>query len=235
MNRLSTELLDNGDIDIRNVTDAMVVFYRTSGRRLAWREDRTPFKIYLSEILLQRTKAEQAEPVFRELVKRYPDVPSLVTHFDVAAEIMKPLGRYCRLEVFRKGLEYLKDRFNGQIPRESADLRLTPSIGPYIAAAIRVFGYGVPDVIIDANVVRVLGRIYGLAVTPETRRKKAFRELAGQHVPEDAPVDYSYGILDFASMVCRPLSPGCGHCGLNKICKYVRSLDGFARARAVAG
>lgn len=204
-------------------TRYIVKYYLDSGRQFAWRENRTPWRIYLSEILLQRTKAEQAEPVFIEITKKFRDINNLFCDFASAKEIMKSLGRFCRLEPFHEGLSCLVNKYNGVIPEERKDLLAVPSIGPYIAAAIRIFGYNVRDVIIDTNVVRVLGRFYGLRITPETRRRKSFIQLAEQHVPQDNFIEYSYGILDFAAQICRSVNPKCNSCILAVYCEYGKS------------
>lgn len=104
------------------------------------------------------------------------------------------------------------EQYDGEIPVEREQLLSIPGTGLYIAAAARVFGFGIKDTIIDANVVRVLGRIYGFRVNPETRRRKAFIELAARHVPEKGFVEYSYGLLDFAAEICKLGKPLCHFC-----------------------
>lgn len=198
----------------------LISYYRRYGRRYPWRHDRSPFHVYLSEILLQRTQADQVELIFNILISRFPNVTNLKENFEEVSTIMKPLGRYCRLDFFRDGLHYLDDYFGGEIPEERERLLEVPGIGPYIAAAVRAFGYGIRDTIIDSNVVRVLGRIYGVNVTPETRRNRLFYEMAERHVPLSEYIDYSYGIFDFAAAVCRAKRPVCCNCGLNKLCHF---------------
>ena len=190
----------------------MINYYQEYGRQYPWRENRTPYRVYLSEMLLQRTRADQVVPVYEQLVKEYPDVRSLNSDFRRVTGIMQPLGRFVRLHYFQQGLEYLVNQYNGEIPAERKKLLSIPGTGSYIAAAVRVFGFGTKDTIIDANVVRVLGRIYGLQVNPETRRRKSFVELAAKHVPEEGFVEYSYGLLDFAAEVCNGGKPLCQFC-----------------------
>ncbi len=132
---------------------------------------------------------------------------------------MYSLGRFCRLVYFRKGLEYINNEFSGNIPLDRNQLLSIPGTGPYICAAVRVFGYNVRDTIIDANVVRVLGRINGIPITPEIRRRKSFIALAERYVPEQKSVEYSYGILDFAAEICGAVNPKCDLCELSFVCK----------------
>lgn len=183
-----------------------------------WRRERTPYKVYLSEILLQRTRANQVEPVFNHIVSVCPDVRTLYNRFEEVAHRLLSLGRRCRLEYFKAGLEYILKNYDGEIPADRNLLLAIPGIGDYIAATIRIFGYNIPDAIIDTNVVRVLCRLYGLQPDTETRRKKYFIELVRAHLPESYYAEYSYGLLDFAAEVCKPGKPGCNICGLNFVC-----------------
>lgn len=201
------------------ISDRLISYFKEYGRVYSWRMARTPYKVYLSEMLLQRTRADQVEPVFKNLILLYPDIISLETNFEFAVTIMKPLGRFCRLDYFKKGLFCLVNDFGGMVPQSKEDLLNIPGIGHYIAAAIRIFGFGIRDVIIDTNVVRVFGRLYGLDVDPETRRNKIFIELVQQHVPEKFFVEYSYGLLDFARDICRPFKPMCSICMLGEFCR----------------
>jgi A/G-specific adenine glycosylase len=163
------------------------------------------------------------EPAFIELTEHYSNIIEITTNFEEVCKIMYSLGRFCRLNYFKQGLDTLVKNFNGEIPYHTEMLLLIPGIGPYIAAAIRIFGFGLKDTIIDTNVVRVLGRIYGIEITPETRRNKAFINLAKHHVPDNNFVEYSYGILDFASAICRSRIPECRSCGLGKYCNYYKN------------
>jgi len=205
---------------IKKLSPQIIKFYYNSGRNFPWRQNRTPYRVYLSEVLLQRTQASQVTPVFHALVEKYTSIYSLANNFKDASILMKSLGRFSRFKYFEKGLKYLTEHFDGQIPQSKKDLLSVPSIGPYIAAAIRIFSFDLKDTIIDTNIVRVLGRIYGLKITPETRRDKQFIELAERQVPDREIIAYSYGLLDFAFLVCHPKKPLCDLCKLISFCKY---------------
>ncbi|OIQ10642.1 Adenine DNA glycosylase [Moorella thermoacetica] len=205
---------------VTEITGFLIKYYTTAGRDYPWRKERTPFRVYLSEMLLQRTRADQVEPVFRYLVSRYPDVKTLYNGFEEVKQAIQSLGRNCRLHYFKAGLEYLINNYGGKIPSDRQELLAVPGIGDYITAAIRIFGFGIPDVIVDTNTVRIFCRLYGLQFTPETRRRKHFIELATRHVSMSHCIEYSYGLLDFAAEICRPVRPACGICGLRSVCDY---------------
>lgn len=199
-------------------------YYNQYGRKFEWRNNRTPFTVYLSEILLQRTQADQVTPVYHQLVEMFDNCNSLLENFDDVKLITRSLGRFCRLDYFKSGLICIVNRYDGIIPSQREDLLSIPGIGQYICGAVRIFGHGLQDTIIDANIVRVLGRIYNLKINPETRRRKYFIELAANHVPSTNFVDYSYGILDFAAAICRARNPECIVCNLNNVCKFYASV-----------
>lgn len=205
---------------VTEIVQFLIWYYVNRGRDYPWRQQRTPFRVYLCEMLLQRTRADQVEPVFRYLVSQYPDIKTLNECFEEAKSAMWSLGRNCRLQCFKAGLEHLVNKYCGEIPSGRKELLAVPGIGMYIAAAIRIFGFGIPDVIVDANVVRILCRLYGLQATPETRRRKQFIELVTRHVPTSYCIEYSYGLLDFAAQVCRPVRPDCGSCEISSLCEY---------------
>lgn len=200
------------------VSSLLIDYYKYNGRRFAWRYNRSPYRVYLSEMLLQRTKAEQVAPVYNYLCEQYPDIKSLYSNFDNVKKALESLGRNCRLNHFINGLYYLLDKHNGKIPSETDKLLLVPGIGPYIAATIRLFGFGFIDTIIDTNVVRVVSRLYGLEYDAETRRDKEFYSRAKLLVPEQDAVEYSYGVLDFAASICKKRSPLCENCSIAKFC-----------------
>jgi A/G-specific adenine glycosylase len=202
----------------REISRFLIEYYRHNGRYYEWRYNRTPYSVYLSEILLQRTRADQVAPVFNNLIQHYPDLKSLASSFSAVRAAMGTLGRNVRFEPFENGLNYIIREHQGELPFESEKLLEVPGIGPYIAAAIRIFGFNIKDAIIDTNVVRVVSRLYGLDYHAETRRNKEFILLANSLVPEEGYVEYSYGILDFASAICTVAKPKCQNCNISHLC-----------------
>lgn len=205
---------------IEAVVNYISDYYLEHGRDYPWRKNRTPFRVYVSEILLQRTRADQVKPVFEKIIEKYPDAGAMLLNFSDVAREMKTLGRFLRLYYFKSGLEFIVKNYAGVLPPEKNKLLMIPGVGNYIAAAIRIFGYGFHDTIIDTNVVRVLCRIYGLHYDEETRRKREFIELAEKHSQQSRCIEYSYGILDFAADICKPAKPLCLNCFLTGYCKY---------------
>lgn len=209
-----------GDCRVKIIVNGICDYYLNCGREYPWRKNRTPYTVYVSEVLLQRTRASQVQPVYRKIIKKYPDAETLLRNFTAAAREMQTLGRNIRLHYFKQGLEYIVNNYSGVVPCDKKELLLIPGVGSYIAAAIRIFGYGCQDTIIDTNIVRVLCRIYSKKYDGETRRKKEFVRLAEKHSLHSRCVEYSYGILDFAADICKPFKPFCEKCFLKECCEY---------------
>jgi A/G-specific adenine glycosylase len=204
----------------RIVSEFLIDYYVRQGRYYSWRKNRTPFSVYLSETLLQRTRADQVQPVYDQLMDRHGNLLLLKRNYEEVVSLLKPLGRNCRLEPFRQGINYLCSEHKGIIPEEKKQLLKVPGIGEYISAAIRIFGYEKRDVIIDANIVRLIGRIKGIDFNAETRRKKSFLLITEKFVPQKQYIEYSYGALDYAAAVCKPMKPACYACGIRIYCVH---------------
>jgi len=190
-----------------------------NGRTFPWRKRLPLWQALVVEVLLQRTRAEQVVPVFREFRKRYTTAPSFgqASHDDIA-ELIAPLGLRWRVRSLiglARALGNLKT-----VPRDPRQLKELPGVGSYAASASLSFHAGVRATIIDSNVVRVLCRLVNVPYDGETRRKKWLVDLADKLTPVDDYKDYNYALLDFATVVCRPVRPLCGGCPLTAYCAW---------------
>lgn len=178
-----------------------------------WRQKGNVWHAIVAEIMLQRTGADQVVPVYNNFVSRYPTPLSFLE--DPDPDVFSTLGLYWRQQKLLELAEVLQNK----PPLLDGDLTLLPGVGAYVAAAVRSLHLGVPDVIIDSNVVRLYGRYFGFATDPETRRKSWFIALAKELTPLEASKckSYNYGIIDFTRTVCRPV-PRCADCFLKSFC-----------------
>jgi len=210
---------------IRIIREELLSWFKKNGRDYPWRRTKDPYKILIAEIMLQRTKADQALPVYEEFIERFPDPVSL-SRADpgVVRSYFLRLGLLWRADLIIKLATELIERFEGKIPSDRKDLLSLPSIGDYIADAVLSFAYGKDVPVIDSNVCRVLRRIFGLKPRGEARRDKRFRALARLLVPPDRSREFNWAIIDFASMVCAPKRPRCGKCPLKPICLYAGEM-----------
>lgn len=190
-------------------------------RPLPWKGIRDPYKIWLSEILLQQTRALQGLPYYLKFVERFPTVTDLASAAD--DEVMKlweGLGYYARARNLLKAACLVAFEMNGRFPDTYEGLRQLPGVGPYTAAAIASFAYDAPHAVLDGNVFRVLSRFTGLAEPVDTTAgRKRFEELAQAALDTARPAAYNQAIMDFGALCCTPQNPLCRQCPVSAHCK----------------
>lgn len=210
------------DEKIEIVRENLLSWFKRNGRSFPWRETRDPYRILVAEIMLQRTRAEQVVPVYEEFIRRFPDIESLAkTEKETVREYFSRLGLLWRADLVVDLAKELIARFGGVIPPDREKLLSLPGVGDYIADAILSFAYGMDVAVVDSNVCRVLGRVFGLKQHGEARRDRRFRELAQKLVPHGKSREFNWAMIDFASMICIPRKPKCGECPLKSVCAYV--------------
>lgn len=196
-------------------------WWKNNKREFPWRKTRQPYKILVSEILLHRTRADQVAPVYHEFLKRFPTIIALSkASIEDVKEILHSLGLSWRTELLHKMALLVIRKHEGEIPSRKEELEALPGVGHYIAAAVRCFCYGCPEVLLDTNTVRILGRIFGIEKTDSSRRSKQFRELYGSLIDQEYPRDFNYAMIDLGALVCRPRKPACNICPLAAFCTY---------------
>jgi len=204
----------------RDFSPKVVEWYLEHHRNLPWRKTRDPYRIWLSEIILQQTRVLQGLPYFEEFVRRYPSVQSLAAakERDVL-RLWQGLGYYSRARNLHKCAKVVTQVFQGHFPADVDSLRELPGIGDYTAAAIASMAFDVPVAVVDGNVYRVLSRIFGIRNDIlSTRGKRTFAELANQLVPNVGPGLHNQAIMEFGALFCTPRNPRCTECPFQRTC-----------------
>lgn len=199
----------------------IVRWQRESGRHdLPWQDSADPYRIWVSEIMLQQTQVGTVIPRFEEFMRRFPDVKSLArADIDEVMRCWSGLGYYARARNLHRAAQGLARDAHGVIPDTVAKLQALPGIGRSTAAAIAVFAFGARAAILDANVKRVLARHFGLSPMPGGAvQLKRLWQLAEQHLPRAHVGTYSQGLMDLGATVCKPRVPLCGQCPLAGTC-----------------
>jgi len=185
-----------------------------------WRETENSFHALIAEMMLQRTKAEQVLHIYNEFVKLCPSLKSAKNvNESQLRDTLHSLGLNWRIDNIVKLTKTLSEK--GHVPLEYNSLIRLPGVGPYVASAFLSFHTDQRHFIIDSNVVRLWGRVFGLETDAETRRKKWFKELVDDITPETNVRCFNYAILDITRTLCKP-KPLCNSCPLNGICSYYR-------------
>lgn len=202
---------------------SIVEWGNTNLRDFAWRKNKTPYRILISEILLQRTTAEQVNSIFSNFIKNFPKPEKLVKSSDSKIlKIIKPLGLYQRrLKVLKKISNQLTNLYKGRIPDGYDDLIKLFGVGKYIANAILCFSYNKKVPIVDTNVIRIFMRFFNFKSSKKYAESDLkLWEYAQSLLPDDNCQLYNYSLLDFGNLICKPKNPLCEECILNKNCYY---------------
>lgn len=201
--------------------ETLLDWYARHGRRLPWRETRDPYRIWVSEIILQQTRIAQGTDYYLRFVERFPDIASLAAASeDQVLKQWQGLGYYSRARNLHRAAQLLAEQFDGQFPRSYHQVRSLPGIGDYTAAAICSIAYRMPYAVLDGNVYRVLSRYFDLDTPIDTSAgKKLFTRLANEQLDQDRPGDYNQALMDFGALQCTPSLPECPRCPLRPHCR----------------
>lgn len=196
----------------------LVDWYRVNQRNLPWRETKDPYRIWISEIILQQTRVVQGHDYYCRFVQRFPDVKALAeADEDEVMRFWQGLGYYSRARNLHEAARSIIA--GGEFPKTYESVRRLKGVGDYTAAAICSFAYGMPYAVVDGNVYRVLSRYLGVDVPVDTvAGRKTFAALAQSMLDTSSPALYNQAIMDFGALQCVPQSPSCGVCPLAETC-----------------
>ncbi|MBA3828580.1 MAG: A/G-specific adenine glycosylase [Taibaiella sp.] len=205
----------------RYFTKELVAWHKTvNDRSLPWKNEKDPYRIWLSEILLQQTRALQGLPYYLRFTEDYPNVKKLAqANEEEVYRLWQGLGYYNRCKNLLATAKYISDELNGVFPDTYEGLLLLKGIGPYTAAAIASFAYGSPHAVTDGNVYRVLARYLGIETPYDTTEgKKLFAQNADRLLNKKDSGSYNQAIMDLGATVCTPANPKCPECPVSKYC-----------------
>jgi len=206
-------------------------WYRAGARDLPWRRPPgsrapvDPYRVWLSEVMLQQTTVVHATPYFHAFLARWPTVTALADAED--AEVMAAwagLGYYARARNLLACARAVRDRHGGVFPDTEAALLGLPGVGPYTAAAVAAIAFNRPANVVDGNVERVMSRLFAVE-TPLPAARPELRALAAGLADTEAPADWAQALMDLGATVCRPRSPACGQCPAPGDCAAFASGD----------
>lgn len=189
-------------------------------RKMPWKGEKDPYKIWLSEIILQQTRVDQGLNYYNNFIKTFPTIQQLAKAPDEKVfKLWEGLGYYTRCRNLLATARYISKDLKGKFPDQYEDIKALKGIGPYTAAAISSFAYNLPHAVVDGNVFRVLARIFGISIaTDTTEGKKIFTALADQLLDTKHAGLYNQAIMDFGAVICKPALPLCTTCIFNKTC-----------------
>lgn len=200
----------------------LLAWYDRAGRDLPWRarrgETADPYRVWLSEIMLQQTTVEAVKPRFARFLAAWPNVEALAAApLAAVLDHWAGLGYYARARNLHRCARLIVSEYGGRFPDDPAILRELPGIGSYSAAAIAAIAFGRPVAAVDANVVRVLARYFGIATPPPALRRAITMRAEGL-VPHERPGDFAQALMDLGATVCTPRAPDCARCPWSEDC-----------------
>jgi A/G-specific adenine glycosylase len=201
---------------------AVLAWYDRERRDLPWRAppgvDPDPYRVWLSEIMLQQTTVKAVAPRYADFLRRWPDVMALATaELGEVLAVWAGLGYYARARNLHACAREVVARHGGRFPATEAELRALPGIGGYTAAAIAAIAFGARATPIDGNIERVVARLFAVT-TPLPAAKAEIKALAESLTPESRAGDFAQGLMDLGATICTPRRPACGLCPLRPDC-----------------
>ena len=189
-------------------------------RQMPWKGEKDPYKIWLSEIILQQTRVEQGLAYYERFITKFPSVVALANAPENEVfKLWEGLGYYSRCRNLVFSAKDVSEKQNGVFPTDYASIRALKGIGDYTAAAIASFAYNLPYAVLDGNDFRVLARIFNIEVPIDsTVGKKQFAALAQSLLPSDHAASYNQAIMDFGATICKPV-PLCAECFVRDKCR----------------
>lgn len=199
-------------------------WYSENKRPLPWRLTRDPYKIWLSEVLLQQTRVQQGLPYYLKFIAYYPTVYHLAEADEESVlKLWQGLGYYSRARNLLKAAKLVVRDFNGVFPETYDGLKTLPGIGDYTASAIASICHHRPEPVLDGNVYRVLARYFGVQLAVNAPGSaKHFKELAASVMDTDQPGEYNQAIMEFGAVCCKPRQPQCSACPLADTCSALQ-------------
>jgi len=190
-----------------------------NNRQMPWKGEKDPYKIWLSEIMLQQTRVEQGLKYYQNFIEAFPDIQALAEAPEAKVfKLWEGLGYYSRCRNLIATAKYISNELNGNFPKTYEEILGLKGVGSYTAAAISSFAYNLPYAVLDGNVFRVLSRIFDEEILIDsTQGKKRFSALAQTILPKKTPGEYNQAIMDFGAIICKPV-PVCDDCFFNQQC-----------------
>ncbi len=203
-----------------NFSRLILQWYKENKRLLPWRETSDPYRIWLSEIMLQQTRVAQGTPYYLKFIKAFPQVQDLArAKEEEVLKLWQGLGYYSRARNLHATAKIITEHYNGKFPQNYNELLRLKGVGDYTASAIASICFNLPRAVVDGNVYRVLARYYGVDLPINSREGVHYFKEKAAEVMDTANIrDYNQGIMEFGALQCTPQNPNCVECPLQDGC-----------------
>ena len=209
--------------DFQRIPTPLLLWYRANKRDLAWRNNPTPYRVWVSEIMLQQTRVEAVKEYYARFMQALPDVEALAfCEEEKLLKLWEGLGYYSRARNLQKAAKIIVQQYGGQFPFSVEELKALPGIGSYTAGAIASIAFGQPTAAVDGNVFRVASRLEEnpTVISDPKYRKYLERELSSVYPEEkEGCADFTQSLFELGALICKPQNPDCAKCPLNGLCR----------------
>lgn len=187
---------------------------------MPWRDEPDPYKVWISEIMLQQTRVDQATPYFRNFISQFPTVYDLAdAHQQEVLKAWEGLGYYSRARNLHAAAKMVVQEYDGKLPESYDEIIKLKGVGPYTAAAVTSIAFNKPNAVVDGNVIRVLTRYFGIEDdTRSTKTRNKVQEFADDLIDEEKPGNFNQALMELGSEVCTPSNPNCNKCPVQAGC-----------------
>jgi len=202
------------------ISNNLIAWYKKNKRDLPWRNINNPYKIWLSEIILQQTQVIQGLNYYLKFIENFPTVIDLAdASEDKVMRLWQGLGYYSRARNLHASAKFIKVNYKGKFPSSYETIKELKGVGAYTAAAISSFAFGLPHAVVDGNVYRVLSRLFNMEIPINSSQgKKGFQFLADELLNKMEPALHNSAMMEFGAIWCKPQNPKCEDCPLQNNC-----------------
>ncbi|KGX87417.1 DNA glycosylase [Pontibacillus halophilus JSM 076056 = DSM 19796] len=209
------------DFDVAQYQHDLIHWFKQEQRILPWRANQDPYKVWVSEIMLQQTRVDTVIPYFENFMSQFPTLEDLAyADEERVLKAWEGLGYYSRARNLQTAVREVVENYEGRVPHNEKELSSLKGVGPYTKGAILSIAYGIPSPAVDGNVMRVLSRILFIEndiAKPATR--KLFENIIREIISQEDPSSFNQGLMELGALVCTPKSPSCMLCPVQEHCR----------------
>lgn len=201
--------------------DHLIDWFKKTMRELPWRENQDPYRVWVSEVMLQQTRVDTVIPFFERFLTLFPTLEALAyAHEETVLKAWEGLGYYSRARNLQAAVKEVAEQYGGIVPDTQEEITKLKGVGPYTAGAILSIAYNKPEPAVDGNVMRVLSRIFLIEDDiSKVKTRKLFEEIVYNIISQDNPSYFNQGLMELGALICSPTSPRCSECPVSHHCE----------------
>lgn len=206
---------------VHEFQNRLLYWFERNMRDLPWRQDKDPYKIWVSEIMLQQTQVDTVIPYYHRFLERFPTIESLAdAHEEDVLKMWEGLGYYSRARNLQQAVKEVREHYGGKVPENTKEILSLKGVGSYTAGAILSIAYGKREPAVDGNVMRVMSRILTIYDDiQKAKTKSLFEGIVKQLIPADSTSYFNQGLMELGALICTPQKPKCEQCPVQTLCR----------------